>query len=510
MSTFFHSIRWRIQAWHGLILLVAIGAFCFTAYHFAWEHQYRRIDRELQTTERQLIRSIMQAAERVDANDRTDKTSEKNDAKPGDKTDQRGHDGSPPPPPMSPQEIAARLRAGEITLPAGVSALFESNAYFSLRDKDGRILLQSNNAPANLVLLPVPAEGFSEEIRALDNRRENLRSSAQGFSSLVGRDITQELTEMHRFALALAASGLGLWALGLIGGWWLAGRAIKPIATISRTASRIAEGNLNERIDTTDNDSELDQLSRVLNQTFERMHAAFERQKQFTADASHELRTPVTILLSETQRILKRERSPEEYRDVVRTCHDTAERMRHLIEALLMLARQEAAGGELPRESCDLSDVLSETIAHLRPLAVARGIHVEANLKPALCRGDRAALSILAANLVGNAIAHQGPSVNTGINYAQTGGGIIHIASGTDDGRVFFIVSDNGPGIQAEDLPHIFERFYRADKARTSSSGHTGLGLAIARMIAENHGGTIEARSTYGQGATFTVKLPLV
>ena len=108
-------------------------------------------------------------------------------------------------------------------------------------------------------------------------------------------------------------------------------------------------------------------------------------------------------------------------------------------------------------------------------------------------------LSILAANIVGNAIQHQNP---------DSTGGTVHITTGYDDGQVFFSVSDPGPGISAEDLPHIFERFYRADKARAGSSGHTGLGLAIARIIAENHGGSIKAVSSLGQGATFTVSLP--
>lgn len=468
MSTFFHSIRWRIQAWHGLILLGAIIAFCVTVYHFAWDYQLRRIDRELQETEHMLIRSLMQSGRQ------------------------------PGTAPLPPEQFAQRLRAGEITLSAETAARFAGSGYFSIHDVDGRPLLQSGNAPRDLAPLAIPEDGFVEQVRSLGPRRESLRGSARGFSSVVGRDITAEQDEMHRFGWVLSASGLGVWLLGLIGGWWLAGRAIKPIDTISRTASRIAEGNLSERIDISGTDSELDQLGLVLNRTFERLDASFERQRRFTADASHELRTPVAILIAETQRILKRERTPEEYREALRTCGDTADRMRRLIEALLTLSRQEADGGTT-REPCDLSAILRDIVEHLRPLAAGRAVQIETHLQPAPCRADPAALSILAANLVRNAIQHQAPdSIDRSV----------HITAGRDGDRVFFVVSDTGPGIKPEDLPHIFERFYRADKARTGDSGHTGLGLAIAHAIVENHGGTIEARSSSGNGATFTVRLP--
>lgn len=472
MSSWFHSIRWRVQAWHGLILLGAIIPFCLTAYHFAWDHQLRRIDRDLQGSERRLIRALLMAS--------------------GAESPRRG-------PGPSPEELAQKLRERKITLPADIIALFESTAYYSFREADGTILLQSSNAPADLELLPLPPEGFTEDFRSIGSRRESRRASAQGFSSLVGRDITEERAEMHRLGWVLAACGGAVWLLGLGGGWWLGGRAIKPIATISRTASRIAEGNLTERIDTEGNDSELDQLSRVLNQTFDRLHAAFERQKQFTADASHELRTPVTILLSETERIMKRDRTPEEYRDVIRTCHETAERMARLIEALLMLTRQQATGAAQTRESVDLAPLLQDAVQQLQPLASTRQIRFETNLSPARCRGEALALAAVATNLIGNAIAH---------HHAARSAAWVQVSSGTADGKVFFRVQDNGPGIGADDLPRIFDRFYRVDKARTGSSGHTGLGLAIARTIVENHGGTIAVQSVPGEGSTFTVQLP--
>lgn len=477
MSAFFHSIRWRVQVWHGLILLVVIVAFCLTAYRLAWNNQFRRIDRNLVQTERSLIHVLMDSSQTGQAADPTEKRQ-----------------------PFSPARLIERLRAGQLSLPAATAAAFSGNqsgyAYFSLRDADGRLLLESPNVPGDLEFLPVPVKEFSDELRTRNHRREMLRSSPEGLRAVVGLDLGPEREEMRHFAWSLAAVGFGVWLLGLLGGWWLSGRAIQPIAAISRTATRIAEGNLKERISTAGTESELDQLSRVLNRTFERLHSAFERQKQFTADASHELRTPITILLTETQRILKRDRTPEDYRATLQTCQDAADRMRRLVEALLLLARQEADTISVHREPCDLATVLRETIAHFQPLATTRGIHLNADLQPAPCQADSTSLSILAANLVSNAIEHNRPSVNVTVSSGRTAEGAT------------FAVRDDGPGIPEEDLPHIFERFYRADKARSSAPGHSGLGLAIAKTITDNHRGSIEVKSTPGVGTCFTVKLP--
>jgi signal transduction histidine kinase len=469
MSSFLHSIRWRIQAWHGTILLLAISAFCFTAYFFAWDHQLRRVDRELGDAEHLLIRTLMELG-----------------SQPGDI-------------PLPPDQLAQLLREREIILPTAVTEQFAGPTYFSIRDSAGVRLLESSNLPADVSHLPIPRDEFVEEQRTVGSRRESLRASSRGFTSVFGRDITPELEDLRHLGLLLASAGFCVWLLGLLGGWWLAGRAIQPVAAISRAASRIAEGNLAERIDLSGNHSELDQLARVLNQTFERLHASFERQRRFTADASHELRTPVSILIAETQRILKRDRAPGEYREAIQTCGQTADRMRRLIDALLILSRQEAAAEQTVREPCDLAEILRETLAQLHPLAEQRRMRVAADLQPTPLRADPAALAILASNLVRNAIQHQLP---------RTPDPEVRVSCALHGDHALLVVADDGPGIAPEDLPHIFERFYRADKARTGDSGHTGLGLAIAGVIAANHHGSISVRSELGRGAIFTVRLP--
>ncbi len=486
MKTLFQSLRWRLQAWHGLLLAVVIVGFTVPTYHFARESQTQRIDRDLGRMERGLIRSLMDAVQGF----------QPDPARPDFRQDR----------PFLPfGEFVQRLTTQQPTpqVPPTTAAQFQGTepgyAYYSIRDREDRVLLQSANAPGDLRFVPLPKEDMVEEVRSVGTRRETARSNAHGLKVVVGRDVTPEIQEMQGLASLHLLIGLGVWVVGLVGGWWLSGRAIRPIRIISETASRIAEGNLEERIQITEA-SELGQLSRVLNETFERLHAAFERQRQFTADASHELRTPLTILLSETQRILKRERTPEEYREALQTCGETAQRMRRLVEALLLLARQEgqsaagkgSAGTPARFPVCDLAAVLQEAATHLKPLAEERGRTLTTQLTPALCHAEPEAIAILANNLIANGLQH---------------GGNVRVTCEMQGPEAVLTVQDDGPGIAEADLPHLFERFYRADQARTGSSGHSGLGLAITKAIVDNHGGSIRVMSQVGEGARFEVRV---
>lgn len=480
MKTFFQSLRWRLQAWHGLLLALVVVGFTLPTYHFASDSQTQRIDRELGRMERGLIRTLMDVVQGI----------QPDPTKPDARQDR----------PFLPfGEFSQRLKTQPVELPATAAAQFQGRepgyAYFSIRDQDDRVILQSANAPEDMKFLPVPESEVVEEMRNVDHRRETSRTNQHGLKVVVGRDITPEIQDMQGLASLHLLIGFGVWLLGLIGGWWLSGRAIRPIRDISATASRIAEGNLEERINTTETTSELGQLSQVLNGTFERLHAAFERQRQFTADASHELRTPITILLSETQRILKRERTAEEYREALQTCGETAQRMRRLVEALLLLARQDKrpVTSSTDAPACDLAAVLLDVSSHLKPLADERGLRLESKLTTVTCRASAEAISILANNLMANGLQH---------------GGNVTVACWMEGGEAVFTVRDDGPGIAEADLPHVFERFYRANQARTSTSGHSGLGLAIAKAIVDNHGGSIRATSEAGRGACFEVRLP--
>lgn len=385
-------------------------------------------------------------------------------------------------------------------LPHFMRGLFDPNAtdtvYLSYWDHDGNVLFRSANAPAQ-IQRPTREE--------LDNRgkrtsegltKELIRRGPRGFSGIVGRDITADVTDLRNLALQVTGLGAGLWLFGLVGGWWLSGRAIRPIEQISRTASRITNGNVSERIDITDTDNELGRLSHVLNNTFDRLESAIQQQRQFTADASHELRTPLTVILSETSRGLKRERSADEYRDILTNTRDAAERMRSLVESLLVLARQDTSAVAIHKEPCDLTTIVNDALKLLRPLADERKIQLASDVSEITLPGDARSLSMLVVNLVSNAIHHQDPGGSVSIHLSRNGSDAV------------LEVRDTGRGIAPEHLPHLFDRFYRIDPARAATGGHSGLGLAIAKAIADNHGGTIEVESELGKGSVFRVTLP--
>jgi heavy metal sensor kinase len=308
--------------------------------------------------------------------------------------------------------------------------------------------------------------------------------------------LTPVLAELHQLGATLAAIGCGIVIIGFAVGWWLATRALRPIAEISQTAQKIAAGDLAKRINTSETESELGQLAAVLNSTFARLDAAFAQQQQFTSDAAHELRTPVSVILTQIQSTLNKERSPAEYRETLEACQRAAQRMRRLIESLLELARFDAGPAQLKQMPFDLATMARESVELVQPLAQERGITIFSELQTANCLGDSERIGQVVTNLLTNAV-----------NYNRSGGEV-RVGIRLDNGNAVLTVSDNGPGIPPEHLPKIFDRFYRADAARTSSQGRTGLGLAISKAIVEAHGGNITAANLPGGGAEFTVRLP--
>jgi heavy metal sensor kinase len=310
----------------------------------------------------------------------------------------------------------------------------------------------------------------------------------------VGRNISSELAELRRFAWTLTAVGCGILLLGLAGGWVLASRAIRPITDISDTAVKIAAGDLSQRINAADAETELGQLASVLNATFSRLEAAFGQQKQFATDAAHELRTPVSVLLTQTQGILNRSHSEAEYREAFEACQRAAQRMRRLIESLLELARLDAGQEPMKRITFDLGASVREAADALQPLAEERRIKIRCDVPAMECIGDPERLGQVINNLLANAIYYNKPD------------GTVDVIAVMERGAITLQVSDGGQGISEPDLQRIFERFYRADHSR--SAGRSGLGLAISKAIVDAHGGSISVTSEPGAGSVFTVQLP--
>ena len=311
-----------------------------------------------------------------------------------------------------------------------------------------------------------------------------------------------------RLLLTLAGGSLVTLVIALLGGFWLADRAMRPVRTITQAARSIGETDLSLRLNMKSKD-ELGELANTFDAMLGRLQAAFERQRQFVADASHELRTPLTIVNLETSRSLASPRKPDEYRHALSIIRSENDFMTALVNDLLILARMDAGQAVMESQPVDLSDVALETLERLTPLATRNGVRLEAGDLPEVrIRGDRKYLVQMVTNLVDN-----------GIKYAGGQDKEVCIETGASDGSAWLHVSDNGPGIAPEYLSHLFDRFYRIDQARarsddgsadSQSPAGSGLGLSIVQWIVRSHGGEIKVNSQVGAGTTFEVRFKAI
>jgi heavy metal sensor kinase len=466
---FTRSIRWRLQVWHGIILLAVLGGFGFTA----WKLQQQRVMKSLEERMHERHMHVLRVLR---------------DTRPS-REEGRGYGTGPARREEVPPREAARSNLA--AMQAEISGTPESVAVWW---RDGELLAGTNPgaSPRDAGLPPqqprLLLKGSSLEI---------VSSTPPGEVVRIMRDVSAELADLSSTAWQLAVAGAGVLALGLAGGWWAAGRSLRPIATMSATAERLSAGNLGERIPVPDRGDELGWLAATLNAMLKRLDVSFAQQTRFISDAAHELRTPVTVLLTQTQSALRRERPAEEYRQSLEASQRAAERMRHLIESLLALARLDAGDQPMKRLRFDLGRATAEQMELLAPLAAARGITLQIELIALTVEGDPDYLSLVIANLLTNAI-----------HYNKDGGNVV-ITLRQEGDAVLLSVADTGEGMAPDTVGRIFDRFYRADQSRSLPAGRTGLGLAITKSIVEAHGGTITVDSKQGAGSTFTVCLPL-
>jgi two-component system, OmpR family, sensor kinase len=523
-----NSIKWRLQLWYGLILVVVLAGFGITAFELERGRLMRRIDEQLQQRAG-VIANALRPSPGQGRNREGRPPIEFEPILSGMDTDD-----IPPrrPPPVrpTPDDPGADFLGRPLPSPKDFhmpqlpGALFDesdTNGFYyvvwSRWSSEGKELARSANAPAEAGFSRGDGPSFrvrqqsvnsiSADLSQFGPRRPqrnpaeslgNLREAAHFLPSgemvIVGRSIEPELRELRMTALWLTAVGGAVLLIGLAGGWWIVTRAMRPVQDISTAATKIAAGDLSQRINVANTENELGQLAGVLNSTFSRLDAAFTQQQQFTSDVAHELRTPVTVMLTQAQTTLNRERNATEYRETIESCQRAAQRMRRLIESLMELTRLDAGQEKLKRMSFDLSRVAREGVELVRPLAEERGVRLHTDLRDTSCVGDSEHLAQVITNLLSNAVSYNKPD------------GEVRVTAQQQDGLAVLTVTDTGIGISAEDLPHVFDRFYRADKSR--SSGHAGLGLAICKAIVEAHGGTIEVSSELNAGTTFTVRLP--
>lgn len=338
--------------------------------------------------------------------------------------------------------------------------------------------LRAGNDEARVLSVPVEHEGAVVGVLQVGESTEDLNSTLDSLLIV--------------FAISLPAALV----MATIVGFWLASRALGPIDKITRAADDISERDLSRRLDLNLPDDEVGRLARTFDRMIARLDAAFQRQRQFSADASHELRTPLAAIRGQIEVLAKRPKEIATYEKVVETISDHAERMTRLVGGLLMLARGDADALPVERERVVIPELVESVAEQIRPAAEQKGLQLRVVGEGAPeVMGDDDLLVQLLLNLVDNAI-----------KYTDRG----DVAMGWRiDGRMVHVdVSDTGAGIPAEHQARVFERFYRIDVVRSRASGGAGLGLAICKWIAEEHGGSIGITSS-DAGSTFTVSLPL-
>ncbi len=491
----FNSIKWRLQIWYGLILVLVLVGFGFTAFQLERGQVFRRIDDELNRRADILGATLHHPPRREDQ-----------------------PFNQPPPDQLPDDQLPPTLQENHpphiFHLRPEDGNLFGSsdphNFYFkiiSLRNQS-EVIAQSTNQPPNEPVIethfPQPENSFSPfsnrfskpPTKNFDHYHAILKILPSGEMIEVGCSISNELEEIRNDAIMLTLIGGVILLVGLAGGWWFVGRALRPISGISFTATKIAAGDLSQRINVAEAESELGQLAAVLNSTFARLETAFAQQKQFASDAAHELRTPVSVILTQTQTTLNRERDAAGYKQTVEACQRAAQRMRRLIESLLELARFDAGQEVLKRMRFDFSKTISDGVEMVQPLAEERRVKIISEIAPLEITGDSERLVQVVTNLLTNAIQYNKPD------------GEVRVKLSNENNLAVLTIADTGRGISQADLPRVFERFYRSDKSRTGA-GNAGLGLSICKAIIEAHGGTIEVSSEENIGTTFTMRLPV-
>lgn len=386
-------------------------------------------------------------------------------------------------------------------------AIEHSGNYLQIYAENGELIYQSSFLQSHQLAL-APPENIDRPIfrrRWFEHRPFRfmlLKLNVNGHTYTVEMgapaDDAVETLSLFRSYLLMFAPLLLLVAAG--GGYWLSRRALSPVDALVRTARDIGGANLNSRLQKLETGDELQRLSDTLNEMLGRIETAFLRITEFTADASHELRTPVSLIRTEAELALRRSRGEAEYKEALRHILLESERTTALIEQLLSVARADSGRETLHMQPVDLRQTLRSVVDGWQQVATLRSLQFSASIatNDSVVMGDEAALRRVADILLDNALKYTPSPGSVKLTLEQKGESAI------------IAVQDSGLGIAEEDQPKIFERFYRVDKARSREQGGAGLGLAIAQWIVSQHHGSIVVESRPGQGATFRVELPMI
>src|SRR5215471_4283295 len=382
--------------------------------------------------------------------------------------------------------------------------LREQADFLQVYDQDGRWIYRSRLMTHYDVPVPVNASHSAYNVMSVDlPLRVLVRAMSAGGSTYriqVAAPMDDFYDAIDRFKWMVLLLSPVLLVLASVGGYWLSGRALAPVDKITRAAQQINSNNLEKRLDVPRSGDELQRLSQTLNHMLDRLETSFNRITQFTADASHELRTPLALMRTTTEVSLRTSQTIADYREAQKEILAELEKTSSLVEKLLLLARADAGVETMRRDVVNVADCLRDACEDGKVLAEAKHLTFveDIDAKRLFIEGDSHALHRLFLVLIDNAV-----------KYTPTGGSVsVSLTQSNGSGIAEF--RDTGIGISADDMPQIFERFYRADKARSREFGGVGLGLSIARWVAEAHKGSVEVQSTPGVGSIFRVHLPLL
>ena len=388
----------------------------------------------------------------------------------------------------------------------------EINGRFLRITQEGGEVVYLSGAPKNGAFDParvsLPRDEEKEGLRKIRvNGGQSLLIDAMSFTTPDGTRFVVESgapyqqveTVLHGLLLIFAVYVPILMTLAVGGGYWLMRRSLRAVDEITQRAEGITSTNLSERLPQIRTGDELERLSTALNRMIARLEDAFEHIHRFSADASHELRTPLTILQLELESMAQSERSNPPLADQIGSALEETQRMSRIVENLLTISRMDAGEVKMEKAPLDLGELATSAAEAMRLLAEEKSITLRSEVAEGVwVEGDRTRLQQVVVNLIDNAI-----------KYTQDGGEV-EVRVRREAGSAVLEVADNGAGIATQALPHVFERFYRADKARSRASGGAGLGLSIVKAICAAHGAEVGVSSEEGRGSRFRVELPAV
>ncbi len=463
---FLRSIRVRLTLWYIFILGCTLALFSSLVYYQMSRSLYKSVDHKILTISEVIASSLSPKSNSVFA-DIQKKLAKQVGRQPTAKfvqlLDRSGNIGG------------KSLNLKNKRLPVSYEAL--QNAAKGIITYETREVF---GEPLRIITYPVKRKG------SVINSIVQVATSLSGVQETL-RKLVLILVSIVPLALIIAS----------IGGIFLAHKVLKPINEINRITREITSKNLQLRVPEPATHDELGQLVETINGMIERLEKSFRQIQQFTADASHELKTPLTILKGEAELALRKPREPEEYREYLQSSLEEINRLTRLVQDLLVLSRADTGRLTLHKEPLDLSLLVDTCCDQCRFLGENQNVQVSfSNREEAWVLGDKYRLKQMLFNLVENAIKY------------SDNGGQVEVFTRQNGKFVTVSIKDEGVGIDEKDIPYIFDRFYRVDKSRSREAGGTGLGLSISKWIAEAHGGKITVESSLGVGSCFTIWLP--